>query len=148
MPSEGLWRVPVATGPTTSGPPPGDRPKSMSNTSERRRVASPSVPIVVVAVLLAVVMALPVAAFGSFAPPVASSGPTTPASASLRPASARPGDVAQPSAGPAAPCDGPYPAFAGLGPFPAGCVGRDQAIAGFYSNVAGGGGNVSLQLTL
>jgi hypothetical protein len=51
-------------------------------------------------------------------------------------------------AGPATPCDGPWPAFAGLGPFPAGCVGRDQAVAGFYSNLPNAAGNVSLQLTL
>ncbi|HKV90806.1 MAG TPA: hypothetical protein VJQ43_06405 [Thermoplasmata archaeon] len=49
---------------------------------------------------------------------------------------------------PATPCDGPYPSFAGYAPYPVGCVGRDQAVAGFYSNVVGGAGNVSVQLTL
>jgi hypothetical protein len=45
-------------------------------------------------------------------------------------------------------CDGPWPAFAGETPYALGCPGRDQAIAGFYSPLAGGAGNVSVQLTL
>ncbi|HXQ93971.1 MAG TPA: hypothetical protein VN864_02225 [Thermoplasmata archaeon] len=57
-------------------------------------------------------------------------------------------EEARPSSGPSNPCDGPYPAYAGIGPFPAGCVGRDQAVAGFYSDLAGGAGNVSVLLTL
>ncbi|HEV8050356.1 MAG TPA: hypothetical protein VGP88_07160, partial [Thermoplasmata archaeon] len=58
------------------------------------------------------------------------------------------GAAVAPAGGPSSPCDGPYPAFAGIGPYPAGCVGRDQAIAGFYSDLPGGAGNVSVQLTL
>ncbi|MCI4327255.1 MAG: hypothetical protein L3K16_06450 [Thermoplasmata archaeon] len=101
-----------------------------------------------VALLLAVLMAVPVASFGASGPAsgVASSARlTTPG---IVPPNLGPTGPAHPAVGPSSPCDGPYPSFAGLGPFPAGCVGRDQAIAGFYSNVAGGGGNVSLQVTL
>jgi len=146
--SEGLWRVPGATGRTTTGLTPGNRPTSMPNITERRRVRFPSSSTMLFALLVAVLMGIPAAAFGASTAAIGSGAPAATASASGPVVPARPSDAARPTSGPSAPCDGPYPSFAGLGPYPAGCVGRDQAIVGFYSNVAGGGGNLSLQLTL
>ncbi|MCI4321991.1 MAG: hypothetical protein L3K05_06790, partial [Thermoplasmata archaeon] len=69
--------------------------------------------------------------------------------ASVAPMPANPPNAAvRPATPPSTPCDGPYPAFAGVAPYPAGCFGRDQAVVGFYSNLAGGAGNVSVSLTL
>ena len=96
--------------------------------------------------LVALLMAVPAAALGSS--PAATSPNGAHDSPALTVSPAAPPAAPRPLGGPANPCDGPYPPFAGLAPFPAGCVGRDQAIAGFYSNLAGGAGNVTLQLTL
>ncbi|MCI4324419.1 MAG: hypothetical protein L3K00_00805 [Thermoplasmata archaeon] len=60
-----------------------------------------------------------------------------------------PGSIAsRPRPSGSAACDGLWPDFAATFPAPLGCVGRDQAIAGFYSDVAGGAGNVTMVLTL
>jgi hypothetical protein len=123
------------------------RSDTMSNWSQMARAQSHRRPTVVLAIVIAVLMAAPVASLVPSGAPSSVRGTISLTSPSAVGTSAA-GAAQGPAAGPPNPCDGPYPAFAGLPPFPAGCVGRDQAIAGFYSNLAGGAGNVSLQLTL
>jgi hypothetical protein len=112
-----------------------------------RRTGFAGLGIALVVLVLVVPSALAFVGTSLPAPPTAVGG----IAATATPASARSGPAAHPHAfpdGASAPCDGPWPAFAATFPGPLGCVGRDQAIAGFYSDVAGAAGNVSMQLTL
>ncbi|MCI4321317.1 MAG: hypothetical protein L3K18_02585 [Thermoplasmata archaeon] len=107
--------------------------------------ATISIALAVVLVLLVPSVLVP----GAFASPPRAGLPR--AHAMAEPATAPvilPPLAARPSTPPSTPCDGPYPEFAGVQPYPAGCFGRDQAVAGFYSNLAGSAGNVTVSLTL